>query len=463
MAEKGLLPDAFRIGAAIHLPAEPGYELRVAPWNQLVRHAPALVVAARDAEDVVAVVRLTGALGERIRVQATGHGALAPATGGVLIDTSALDQVRVDPEAATAVIGAGARWRDVVEAAAPHGLAPLSGSTSQLGAVGFCLGGGKGWLVRRYGLAADSILAADIVTADGQYRRVDADTEPDLFWALRGGGPNFGVVTGLTIRLVPAGQIYAGGLYWSVEQVRPVLAAFRELTSAAPAELTAQLDVLHLPPDPTIPEPMRGSSFVRVTLCSVGDPDTADRLLAPLRAVPGLLLDEVRPMAYREIDSVALDPVEPLPVEVWTGVLDGLSDDVLEQLARRAPRDGAAYLVLQLQHVGGGHRPAEDRTGLAHWTGEFVLHLVSVTPGPEARHAALAAGSDLGAALSGHLTGYVPLNFFSARDRIETAFRPAHLDRLREIKHRYDPLNVFGGDRALVERPVQAPTEGEPR
>ncbi|HEX4251385.1 MAG TPA: FAD-binding oxidoreductase [Pseudonocardia sp.] len=363
MADKGLLAGEFRIGATIHLPAEPGYEERVVAWNRLVRHAPALVVAARDAADVAVVVRLAAALGEPIRVQATGHGALAPATEGVLIDTSALDQVRVDAVAGTAVIGAGARWRDVVEAAAPHGLAPLSGSTSQLGAVGFCLGGGKGWLVRRHGLAADSILAADLVTADGRARRVDADTEPDLFWALRGGGPNFGVVTALTIRLVPVAQVYAGGLYWPAAQVRPLLAAFRELTSAAPADLTSQLDVLHLPPEPAIPEPMRGRSFVRVALCSVGDPEETDRLLAPLRAVPGLLIDEVRPMPYREIDAVALEPVEPMPVEVWTGVLDELSDDVLEQLARRAPRDGAAYLVLQLQHVGGGYRPRRTAPG----------------------------------------------------------------------------------------------------
>jgi FAD/FMN-containing dehydrogenase len=127
-----------------------------------------------------------------------------------------LNQVSIDAAAGTAVTGAGARWRDVVEAAAPHGHAPLSGSTSGLGAVGFCLGGGKGWLVRRFGLAADSVEVVDIVTADGQLRRVDRDTEPDLFWAVCGGGPNFGVVTALTIRLVPAAEVYAGGLYWPV-------------------------------------------------------------------------------------------------------------------------------------------------------------------------------------------------------------------------------------------------------
>jgi hypothetical protein len=242
-----------------------------------------------------------------------------------------------------------------------------------------------------------------------------------------------------------------------------VLSAFRELTRRVPAEVTAQCDVLHLPPDPMIPEPMRGNSFVRVALCSVGDPDETDRLLAPLRAIPGLLVDEVRTMSYREIDSVAMDPVEPLPVEVWTGMLTELSDEVLEELLHRAPRDGAAYLVLQVQHIGGGQRPSEDRAGLAHWTGEFLVHLVAVTPVPEARAAALRAGDELGAALAGHLTGYVPLNFFSARDRIETAFLPSHLDRLREVKDHYDPLNVFGGDRALVERPLDVLGKGEPR
>jgi len=463
MADNRLLPGEFRIGATIHLPTEPGYEQRVGSWNQLVRHAPALVVAARDADDVASVVRLAGALGESIRVQATGHGALSAATTGVLIDTSALNRVTVYPEEGTALVGAGARWRDVMEAAAPHGLAPLSGSTSDLGAVGFCLGGGKGWLVRGFGLAADSVRAVEIVTADGRQRWIDQHTEPELFWAVCGGGPNFGVVTALTIQLVGVAEVYAGGLYWPVERVRPVLEAFRELTRHAPAEVTAEFDLLHLPPDPMIPEPMRGNSFARVVLCSVGDPAETDRLLAPLRAVPGLLLDEVRTMPYREIDSVAMDPVEPLPVDLWTGLLTDLPDQVLDELVRRAPREAAPYLALQLQHVGGGRRPAEDRAGLAHWTGEFIVHMVSVTPGSAARMVARVAGDHLAEALDRHLTGYVPLNFFGARDRIESAFLPDHLARLCAVKAHYDPQNVFGGDRALVMRPVLARNEGESR
>ena len=439
-----------RPGAHLHLPAEPGYERRVASWNRLVRHAPALVVAAQNADQVAATVRTAGALGKSVRVQATGHGALAAATGGMLIDTSALNRATVDPAAATATFGAGARWRDVLAAAAPYGLAPLSGSTSALGAVGFCLGGGAGWLVRRYGLAADSVVSAEIVTADGRRRVADGDTKPDLFWAIRGGGPNFGVVTELTVRLVPVAEVYAGGLYWPVSQVRPVLEAFRELTRGAPAELTAGFDVLHLPPDPAIPEPMRGNSYVRVILCGVGDPDMTDRWLAPLRRIPGLLLDGVRTMPYRTIDTVSMDPVDPMPVECWTGLLGELSDATIEEIVQRSSRETSPYLALQLRHIGDGHRPEPDRDGLAHWSGEFMMHTVSVTGTPEARAGARRFADDLASALDGQLTGYVPLNFFGAHDRIESAFRPAHLDRLRAIKTGYDPGNVFGGDRALV-------------
>jgi hypothetical protein len=444
-------------GRSTHLPGEQRYRDGVLAWNRTVTHEPALVVVARDATHVADVLRTAGVLREPVRVQSTGHGALAPAVGGVLLDVAGLSRVAVDPEARTASVGAGARWREVIGAAARYGLAPLSGSTGGLGAVGYTLGGGKGWLMRRYGLAADAVESAEIVTADGRCRVVDAVGEPDLFWALRGGGPNLGVVTELTMRLVPVTEVYAGGLYWPVERVRPVLEAFGEFTATVPDGVTSELDVLHLPPDPALPEPLRGASVVRVVLCSLDGRGPTDGLLAPLRRNPGLLLDTVGPMPFTELDSVCMEPVEPRPIRRWAGVPTPTGDArpaeaVLDAIAELAPRRDAGYVSLQLHHVGGGVRPPEDRAGLAYWCGDHIVQLVSVTPGPEAVAAARRAGADLAAALDGRLTGYVPFTFLGEDDPVISAFRPDHLRRLLEVKADYDPNGILGGDRALAPR-----------
>lgn len=424
-------------GNGVFLPGDSGYEQRVLSWNSAVTHAPAVVVAATSTSDVQTAVRYAAALGERVRVQATGHGALRPAQGGILIDTSALRGVTIDPGSATADVAAGTPMADVITAAAVHGLAPLSGSTSHVSAAGYALGGGTGFLVRRHGLCADSIEAIEIVTADGRVRWLNIDSDPELFAAVKGSGANFGVVTRLRLGLFPVADVYAGGLYWPVEQAGQVLAAYRAFTAEVSPHITSEVDVLHFPDAEFVPEPMRGQSVVRVLVCSVGDPDETDRLLTALRGIPALLLDEVQTTPYTSIDSLANDPTDPLPVAVWTAGLDELTDEVLHQIEAISPRGAHPYMVLQLRHAGG---PGSAAEGLA----PFLLHAVCGAFDP------VAVGTFLGELLTmfPKPSAYrVPLSFVGDPAAIAQAYSPQRLTELRELKRRRDPRGMFGGDR----------------
>ncbi|MEV4887983.1 FAD-binding oxidoreductase [Nonomuraea sp. NPDC055795] len=422
--------------------------LRAAPasWNLAVTHEPSLTVLAGSPEHVREAVRYAAAHDLRVRVQNTGHGALRAATAGdLLIVTSELTGVEINPADGTATVGAGATWKDVIAAAHPHGLVPLTGSSTHVGVVGNSLGGGLGFLSRQYGLACDAITAAQIVTADGDLRRLDDAGEPDLMWALRGGGPNLGAVTALRIKLVPEPRIYGGGLYWPVELTRQVLTAYREWTADLPVSVTSAAGTIHLPDAPFVPEPMRGRSFVRVCLCATGS--GAEDLVAPMRAVPGLVVDMAGPLPFTEIDAVTRDPVDPLPYTMRGEMVTELSDAVIDYLVEVAPRGAEPYVFILIRHVAG--LPHADDAGLGYWQGDFAVGAVSMVPDERAAAEVAAFGDRFSAALAGSATGFVPLNFMGAPEQVVRAFTPEHLRRLAEVKQRHDPAGMFGGDRAI--------------
>ena len=265
-------------------------EARLA-WNLAVDQQPAAVVFPESAQDVIAAVELARAFELRVTAQGTGHNAapLGPLEDTVLVKTERMRGIKIDPEAQIARIDAGVRSVELVEAAAQHGLAPLAGSSPDVGVVGYTLGGGLSWFGRKHGLAASHVHAIELVTADGRLVRADHEHEPDLFWALRGGGGSFGIVTALELRLIPVREAYAGILWWPIERDREVLHAWAELTRhELPDELTTVGRYLRLPTPPDIPEPIRGKSFVVVEAIHLGEPKQADELLAPLRALgPG--------------------------------------------------------------------------------------------------------------------------------------------------------------------------------
>ncbi|NRQ40516.1 FAD-dependent oxidoreductase, partial [Nonomuraea sp. NN258] len=293
---------------------EPGYDEARLAWNLAVDQRPAAVATPRDAQEVAAAVTWAAQAGLRVAVQGTGHNAapLGSLADALLLRTSLMREVTISPAARLARVSAGAVWSDVVAPAAAHGLIPLAGSAHDVGVAGYTLGGGISWLARRYGLAADSVVAAEVVTADGRQRRVDATHEPELFWALRGGGGDFAAVTSLDIRLYPAGQITAGALFFPLERAGQVLDAWSAWVPGTPDELTSCGRLLRFPPLPELPEPLRGGSFCVIELVHLGSPESTGELIAPLRAL-GPINDTVAPATPMDVLALHLDPPGPVP------------------------------------------------------------------------------------------------------------------------------------------------------
>lgn len=327
-----------------------GYDNEVAGFQTAFRHQPEVVVAAESADDVVEAVRLAGERGLRVAVQATGHGARVPADG-VLVSTRRMAGVRIDPVARTAWVEAGARWSAVIKRAATHGLAPLAGSSPNVGAVGYTLGGGIGLLGREFGYAADHVTALDVVTADGRLRHVTAASEPDLFWALRGGRDLLGVVTALEVALVPVPVVYGGGLYFDAAHADEVLSAFRALTAVAPETLTSSVGMVGLPAVDAVPEPLRGRHVLHVRLA--GTVPLAPALLESLRAAGPRLVERVGPVRAAEVGSIYGDPDFPHAYVGDNVLLGSLPPELLDEVLALAGPSADVPCVVDIRHLGG--------------------------------------------------------------------------------------------------------------
>ncbi|MBR8640520.1 FAD-binding oxidoreductase [Streptomyces tuirus] len=317
---------AAELEGSICLPGSPEYEQEIAPYNVAVRHSPQLVVCAAGVRDVQAVLRYAAAQGLPVGVQATGHGALEPVDRGILLSTRQLGKLAIDPAARTATLGAGVRWRDVLAAAAPYGLATLSGSNTGVGAVGYTLGGGIPVMGRTFGFAADWVRSFEVVTPDAHVLHVDPKSEPELFWALCGGAGNFGVVTEMTIELVEVSTVYGGAIYYTGEHLEPVLRAYRSWAETLPEHTNSSVAMIYLPP------PLQGTTLVHIRFCHVGDPAEGERLIAPMREVAPALLDEVRVMPYTEVDTIHRDPENPVPFYPRGALLTSFTDETVDAL-----------------------------------------------------------------------------------------------------------------------------------
>jgi hypothetical protein len=440
----------LQVRGRVLMPGEAGYDAARAGWDANVDQHPTAIVVAADAGDVVEAVRFARATDLPIAVQATGHGGARPADGAVLIVTSELTGVSVDPVQRTAYVEAGAKWGAVLAAAEPHGLAPLLGSTTDVGAVGYTLGGGMGWLGRRYGLAADSARSFDVVTPDGVELRAAADEHPELFWALRGGGAGtFGVVTGMEIELYPVTTVYAGNLLYPIGMAREVVARWRDWVATVPVELTSAVIVMNFPLIEAVPAPIRGQSFVIVRGCWSGDLATGQALIDEWRAWHAPAVDMFGPMPFAEADRISNDPVDPVPFVGTTEWFDTLPDAAIETIvAATEPVDGPPVLVFsELRHAGGAIRVkgvgAANERGRS---GEMLLFMMAVTPDGATARAAQSHLDDVRAALAPHVNGAAYLNFLNGAERqarTGEAFHPAHHQRLVAVKEAMDPDGRF--------------------
>jgi FAD/FMN-containing dehydrogenase len=430
----------------VHTPADEGFDAARMAWNVAVDQRPAMVAVPASPRDVAEVVRFAHAQGLRVAVQGTGHNA-APRRdllGSVLLRTSAMTGVRVDPVARTVRAEAGALWGDVVEAAAPHGLVALHGSSPDVGVVGYTLGGGIGWLARRHGLASGAVTAIELVTPDGRALRVDAATEPEMFWALRGGGGNFGVVTAIEMRLLPLAEVTAGWLVWPWEDASRVLNTWSEWTETAPDAVTSIARILQLPPIPEIPEPLRGRNLVVVEVAVLHDEVDPDALLAPLRAL-GPEMDTVAVMPAAGLCRLHQDPEGPTPGIGDHAMLDGLPAEAVATLVELAgPGSGSPLLSVELRQLGGAlGRPDPDGGALSHLDGRFALFAVGI-PMDAAMGAAVAAHADrLVRALAPWGRGRAYLNFSERPVDAGDAFDAAALARLRALRASADPADLM--------------------
>ena len=438
-------------------PESPGWDEARRAWNLAVDQQPEAIAAAESPADVAAAVHYARQHALRVAPQGTGHGAsaLGSLAGTLLLKTDRMRGVRIDADARIARIEAGTLWHEALDASAPHGLTPLFGSARDVGAVGYLLGGGLSFLGRKLGLAAHSIVAAELVTADGTLLRADETENEDVLWALRGGGGNFGVVTSLEVRLFPLSEVYAGILWFPFERASEVLHAWAELTRGGlPDDLTTVGRVLQLPPLPDIPEPLRGKSFAIVEAIHTGDPAEADALLAPLRALAPAM-DTIGTISLPELSHMHMDPEHPVP-----GIGDGLAletlpDEAVDEFVHAVgPGSGSPLVSVEIRQLGGAlARPRPEHAALAAAEGEYVLWAVGVAATPEL---ATASETRIGALRQALLPWTAPriVPNFADTSRPETSFwNSASLARLRVLKETLDPEDVFRSNHPIGSEP----------
>ncbi|WP_153395144.1 FAD-binding oxidoreductase [Ornithinicoccus halotolerans] len=429
-------------------PGEPGYAEACLAWNRHYRHEPDEVVLATSIEDVVAAVRRARREGRTVAVQATGHGVgLTAGPGSTLLVTQGLAGLTVDPVARTATLGAGLTWAPVLAEAQRHGLAPLLGSTPHVGAVGYTLGGGFGWLGRREGFAADRVRSVTVVLADGTVVEAGPDREPELFWALRGGGAgSLGVVVEMTVDLVPVTDVYGGNLLYPVEQVREVFGRYRAWSEGLPPEMTSAFTVMNFPPLDLVPEPVRGRSFAIVRGCYSGDLADGAALVDEWRRWRQPALDMFGPMPFAQVAEISQDPVDPLPALTTGSWLGGLDEEVLEGMLAATAAPGPV-LFAELRHGGGALATpvAAGPAGAIARGDDWLLETVALVTGPEAVPEAEARFGGLWQRLEGQ-TSRPYLNFIEGPGRVaasRAAFEPAAWERLTAVKRAVDPDRMF--------------------
>lgn len=438
-----------RLRGTVTAPGDPDYDADRAAWNLAVDQHPAVVVRAVDDTDVAVAVRFAAEHDLGVAVQATGHGVARPADNALLLLTGAMHGVQVDAAARTARIEAGAKWGTVLEKATPDGLAPLLGSSPGVGAVGYTLGGGLGWLARRYGLAADSVRSFEAITADGGRVRVSAQENQELFWGLRGGGAgSLAVITAMEVGLFPVDQVYGGNLLYPADLAREVAARYAEWIAAAPDELTSSLVLMNFPPIDMVPEPLRGRSFTIIRGCHSGSTADAEEQLRFWREWRRPEIDMFGPMPFSAAATISNDPVDPLPGGTTTAWLKGLDRDAIEVIVDHAfPAEGPPQVMMtEVRHVGGAVSQGGSEAAYGNRDATLLFEAVSAIPTPEAGEALQAHFARVRERLRPHATGGAYLNFLEGPEKIartRQGFTPEAYRRLQALKRLYDPQDLF--------------------
>jgi FAD/FMN-containing dehydrogenase len=440
------------LAGSVVAPEDPDYETVRRIWNAAIDKRPALIVRAASTEDVARAVGFARSEGRPIAVRGGAHSTAGFSTcdDGIVIDLAQLNEVQVDVEARRAFVGGGARWKDVDAATQRHGLATTGGLVSSTGVGGFTLGGGFGNLVRKYGLACDNLRSAELVTADGSVVQASESQNADLFWALRGGGGNFGVVTKFELDLHPVGPVVLGGpIFYPGEQAVQVLSGWRDQVQTMPDELSTLVNLGTAPPAPFLPEDWHYKKIVVVVACWAGEPTEGQDAVRPLRTLGTPIIDLLDPMPYLDLQQL-VDPLwEAGAANYFTSAfLDRLPEKAIETLAEY--HQDSAYLPVQAElhiHQLGGAvaRVPAGSTAFTDRRSPLVLNCAARTANPAdlPEHVAWARGARN--AMSTYGEGGIYVNFASegGENNRRASYPPEIYDRLQGVKNQYDPFNVF--------------------
>jgi FAD/FMN-containing dehydrogenase len=453
---------------ALLRPGDEGYEGARAVWNGMIDRRPELIVRCAGVADVIDAVRFANANDLLVAVRGGGHSVagLSVCDGGIVIDLSPMKSIRVDPARRTARAEPGVKWGELDRETQTFGLAVPGGVVSTTGIAGLTLGGGQGWLGRKYGLALDNLLSVDVVTADGTFLTASAEENTDLFWGVRGGGGNFGVVTSFEYRLNPVGPIvFAGPVFYPWEQATQVLRGYRDFFADAPDEVAGQAAILTAPPAPFLPESVHGTKLVALGLCYVGDPQAGEGALAPLRSLGESVADLVGPMPYTALQTLLDEAQLPGRQNYWkSSYVNEISDEAIETVVAHVTTAPSPLTLVYFLRLGGAiARAGEDDMAYSHRLAAYDFAILTVWTDPREDDEQIAWTRELWQAMQPYAADAVYVNNLGDEgdERVREAYGDAKYERLVALKDTYDPGNLFRLNQNI--KPTADPAEAASR
>jgi FAD/FMN-containing dehydrogenase len=435
----------LRIDGRVATPSDADWDEVRPGWNLAAELNPSSIAFVESAEDVAETVRFAAANGLRVAGQGTGHGAtpLAPLDDTILIRTTGMRGVKVDPQAETARVEAGVLSLELGEAANAQGLCFLPGSSPDVGVIGYTLGGGLSWLGRKHGFACNHVRSIDLVTADGEPRRVDAETEPDLFWAMRGGGGGYAIVTALEVDLVPVAEVYAGVLIFPAEVGADAVRTYRDWAATVSDDVTSVVRFITPPPFPDVPEPLRGTPLLTIDGACAGTRKEGEEAFAPLREIGETIMDTFEWMPAAGLSHIHMDPENPVPGVGDGQLLGELSDEAIDAwVGMVGPGSSSPLLLSEIRHMGGAlSRPAENGGALSKLDAQFAIYSVGVRMSAEIGEVLHSYLEKLEETMKPWAADGGYYNFVESSRDVDAILPPDVCDRLRDVKRRYDPEN----------------------
>jgi len=429
-------------------PKDDGYEAARKVYNGMIDRRPRFIVRCSDVADIISSVKFARESGLRLAIRGGGHngGGLAVCDDGLVIDLSRRRGIRVDPKQRTVQVESGCTWGDVDHAAHAFGLAVPSGIISTTGVAGLTLGGGHGYLTRKYGLTIDNLLAADMVLADGNLVTVNQSENEELYWAIRGGGGNFGVVTSFTFKAHPVNTVYAGPMLWYPDKAVEVMSWYREFSSKAPEDVYGFFLFVNVPPAPPFPEKLHGKTMCGIIWCYSGPIENAEKALRPVHQISPPELNFVGPMPFPALQSL-FDPLLPAGLQwYWKGdFVNELNDEAIKLHVKYGTKLPSLLSTMHIYPIDGAvQRIPKNATAFSYREAKWSMVIAGIDPNPTNKESITRWAKDYWEALHPYSAGGAYVNFMmeEGQSRVEATYRDNY-KRLSEIKRKYDPTNLF--------------------